>query len=376
MRELENIIAGRIGREGPISFAEFMEMALYYPGLGYYTRPETEIGSKGDFYTSPHLHPAFGALMGRQVRECWDLMGRPAEFRVMEPGGGRGWLARDLLDHLKGADVYDAMQYLLVELNPSMRERQAGLLEAHGGKVAWADGLDALEPSAGVILSNELIDAMPVHVVEVTEQGLREVCVAMEGGKFAEVLMEPGAPGIGQYMERYAPGLPVGYRTEVNLALGQWLGSASRALAEGYILTVDYGHPAMEYFNADRPRGTLLCYHGHRADEDFYEHVGGRDLTAHVNFSAMKDWGEELGMTTLGYCRQGVYLVSMGLDEVVVAMYGETPGMGRELQKIQGLIMPGTMGDTHKVLLQHKGGKPPAPEALRGFGMKNEVGKL
>ncbi len=371
-KSLEQIIAGKIRRDGPIPFETFMEMALYYPGLGYYTSARTEIGRMGDFYTSPHLHPIFGAMLGRQVVEMWEAMGRPARFDVVEAGGGRGYLCMDVLDYLKGSPLYGKITYTLVELNARIVQRQKELLAEHLQRMRWARGLDELDGIRGVVLSNELFDAFPVRVVE-QSGGLKEVYVSLDGDGFTETLREPGDPAIEEYLGEFSVELAERQRAEVNLRMRDWLGAASDALAEGFVVTVDYGYPAEELYGEDRNRGTLLCYHRHRASENPYVNVGAQDITAHINFSALRKWGDELGLRGIGFVNQGLYLVSLGIDELITSLYAGSPAYGREVSKIKGLIMPGTMGDTHKVLVQYKGeGKP----RLRGFGMKNRLASL
>jgi len=372
MEELERIIRERILREGPITFAAFMEEALYHPGLGYYTSPDTEVGRAGDFYTSPHLHPIFGAMLGRQAEEMWGLMGRPGEFHVIESGPGRGWLAKDMLDHLRGRELYARLSYILVELNPHMRERQLGLLREHAAKTRWADSLGDIAGISGLILSNELMDALPVHMVEM-RGGLKEVNVSVEGKRFVEILAPPSTPALESYFEEFGISLLEGYRAEVNLRMRGWLSEASSALKEGFVLTIDYGYPARELYAPERSRGTLMCYLRHEVNEDPLSRVGEQDITAHVNFSALKRWGEALGLKALGFARQGPYLVSLGIDEMIAGLMERSSDYEKDVSGIKGLVMPGAMGDTHKVLVQYKGSGSPE---LRGFSLKNQLSAL
>jgi SAM-dependent MidA family methyltransferase len=373
MNELEKIIRDRITVNGPISFREFMETALYEPGLGYYTREETEIGREGDFYTSPHAHRVFGAMLGRQAIECWELMGRPEVFDIVEYGAGRGWLCRDMLDYLMTKEIYESVRYTIVELNPVMAEKQKELMGEHSNKLTWAIKTNDINQIKGLMLSNELIDALPVHLMEKGSSGWWEVHIALEGDRLVETLQPPGFEELRSYLNEYASGRPEGYRTEVNLKARDWLRQTSGMLQDGFVLTIDYGYPASDYYDEERRRGTLLCYQEHDTTEDYLANIGQQDITAHVNFTDLSRQGEALGLRTLGYARQGIYLVSLGIDEAIVELYGESPDMGREAQMVHNLIMPGTMGDTHKVLIQYKGNGTPD---LRGFKMKNEKDKL
>ncbi|MGD2079652.1 MAG: SAM-dependent methyltransferase [Nitrospirota bacterium] len=372
MEELENLIRGRIQREGRITFEAFMEMALYEPGLGYYASPGAEVGRAGDFFTSPHLHPIFGAMLGLQAEEMWEALGEPRDFRLIEAGPGRGWLARDILDYLKGRELYKSLSYTLVELNPHMRKRQRELLAGHAGKVGWASSLGEIKDAAGLILTNELLDALPVHLVQM-EDSLKEIYVALEGEKLVEEPGPPSDPSLESYFEEFGIHLPAGYRTEVNLRMKRWLSEAASTLGEGFLLTIDYGYPARDLYAPERDRGTLMCYRGHEVNEEPLERAGRQDITTHVNFSALKRWGEELGLRGIGFARQGPYLVSLGIDAMIAELAERSPDYAREISKVKGLIMPGGMGDTHKVLVQYRGSGSPS---LRGFAMKNQIGAL
>lgn len=383
MSPLEQKIAEKIASEGPVNFEQFMDMALYYPGLGYYAREAAMIGKAGDFYTSPHLHPIFGAMIGRQMREMWDLMGRPCSFQIVEMGAGMGYLAKDMLDYLKkqaqgegrragGADeFYPHIQYSIIELNPAVRARQQELLDAHAGMVSWISGLEELPSFSGCFVSNELLDAFPVRMVEMGDV-LEEIYVDYERDKgFAEVKRECSKEVAG-YFNAFAVQIPRGYRTEVNLKAREWLRSVGGRLAAGFVLTVDYGYSARDYYSEDRSRGTLLCYHQHRINENPYLHVGEQDLTAHVNFSSLKKWGEELGLATAGFASQGTYLVALGIDEAIRELYGDEPDPF-ETAKIKGLILPQGMGESHQVMVHCKGA---CGADLRGFGIRNQAKRL
>jgi SAM-dependent MidA family methyltransferase len=369
---LEKMIVNRIREEGEITFSEFMRMALYTPELGYYTSRDTEIGVSGDFYTSPHLHPVFGALIGRQAEQMWELMGRPPAFDLVEIGGGRGYLCKDMLDYLSGREIYASISCTIVEKNPHMAERQRDLLSGHGETVRWAGSAGELEDIRGCVLSNEVLDAMPVHIV-LMEDELKEVYVTLDGDRIAETVGPLSDPALAGYFDEFNIVLPEGYRTEINLALRDWIEEVSHMLSRGFLLTIDYGHAACEYYGEERDRGTLLCYHMHRAGENPYANVGGQDITAHANFSALKKWGESLGLRCVGYCRQGPFLVSLGIDEMMAELHEGPSASGLETARIKGLILPGGMGDSHKVMVQYRGEDEPD---LRGFGISNRMGRL
>ncbi|MEE9524541.1 MAG: SAM-dependent methyltransferase [Thermodesulfovibrionales bacterium] len=366
---LEDIIKTEIKDGGPITFERFMEMALYYPGLGYYSSPATDIGIKGDFYTSPHLHPVFGKVLARQVEECWTAMGKPSEFIMVEQGAGKGYLAYDILDYLSGREVYRSLRYVIIDVNPHMVDFQSDLLKRHKDKVEWQRDICELDSFTGCFLSNELLDAFPVHLVQMGDI-LKEVYVSLEDDDFVEALDEPGSSNIEEYLNEFSISLEKGYRTEFNLRIRQWLKDVAGKMREGFIITVDYGYGARDYYSEERSRGTLMCYFRHQVKEDPYMNVGMQDLTAHVNFSSVKKWGDKLGLKTLGFAGQGIYMVSMGLDEIISEEYLGKDDYEVEVAKIKGLIMPSAMGESHKVMIQHKG---PKEVKLRGFNIRNRV---
>ncbi|MFZ6017344.1 MAG: class I SAM-dependent methyltransferase [Nitrospirota bacterium] len=372
MNPLKQKIIEKIQIEGPITFETFMEIALYEPGLGYYTSDKTGIGRAGDYYTSPHLHPAFGAMIGRQLEEMWEIMGRPSNLQVVEMGSGAGYLCKDMLDYLKNRKIFNSLNYTIVELNPTMRERQKNLLFNFLDKVRWISSLRELNNIRGCILSNELLDSFPVHLIEMEDE-IKEVFVTAEGERLIEIKRQPSTDEISDYLEEFSIELQKGHRTEINLKINEWLKKINDVLTEGFILTVDYGYPAWDYYSEERNRGTLLCYHEHQVNENPYQNIGEQDMTAHVNFSSVKNWGEDLGLKTLGFCPQGTFLIALGIDEIIRELYENSTDYLFEVAKIKGLILPGTMSESHKVMIQYKGNDNPE---LRGFSIKNQKEKL
>ena len=371
MNFLEQKVIEKIRKEGPITFETFMEMALYEPGIGYYASERTEIGREGDFYTSPHLHPAFGAMIGKQIEEMWEIMQRPEDFHILEIGGGAGYLCKDILDYLaKRSSI--PVAYVVVETNPFLKEKQEKRLGDFLDKIRWVSSLEDVKPLRGCILSNELLDAFPVHLIEM-ENDMKEIYVSSLDNSLVEVTNSLSTEDITDYVSEFSIALPKGYRTEINLRIKDWLMSIDKILSGGFILTIDYGYPAWDYYSEHRNRGTLLSYHKHQVVEDPYQNIGEQDITAHVNFSSVKKWGEELGLKTLGFCQQGTFLISLGIDEIMSELYQNSPDYLFEISRIKSLIFPGTMGESHKIILQYKGKGYPD---LRGFSMKNQTDKL
>ena len=378
MNSLERKIVERIRREGTISFESFMDMALYDSEFGYYVSQGQRIGREGDFYTSSHLHPIFGVMVGKQIAEMWDLMGCPERFTVVEMGAGEGYVCKDMLDYLNQAgsggqrpesSFYQTLQYLIVERNELQRHRQQERLNAYKEKIRWISDIREAGAVRGCIFSNELLDAFPVHLVRM-EDKLREIFVNHNGITFIDQTGDLSSDAIAEYFRNAGIELAVGYTTEVNLRIRDWLLDINAVLEKGFVFTIDYGHPAEEYYSEDRNRGTLLCYHNHEFSEDPYQNIGDQDMTSHVNFSAVKRWGEEMGLRALGYCSQGSFFLSMGIDQEIARLAESSADYLFELGRIKKLFLPQGMGDSHKVLIQYKGSELPQ---LQGFSMRNQL---
>jgi SAM-dependent MidA family methyltransferase len=372
MNPLEQKIIEKINKEGAITFKTFMEMSLYEPGLGYYSSDSTEIGRAGDFFTSPHLHTVFGSMIGKQLEEMWEMIGRPIDFYAVEFGAGAVYMCKDILDYLHNRGLFNSLTYVIVEQNPFVQRKQKTLLEIFSGKVFWVSSLKGLSNVKGCVLSNELLDAFPVHLIEMGNE-LKEIYVTNDNGNFYEIKGHLSTDALADYIREFSIDLPAGYRTEINLRIKDWLRSVNELLSEGFILTIDYGYPARDYYSEERNRGTLLCYHMHQVNENPYANIGKQDITAHINFSSVKRWGEELGLKTIGFCQQGTFLVSLGIDEMINELYRNSSDYLFEVAKIKRLILPGTIGETHKVMIQYKGQHNPE---LRGFSIKNQKDKL
>ncbi|MBI5055551.1 MAG: SAM-dependent methyltransferase [Nitrospirae bacterium] len=402
MDPLEEKIIERIRREGPITFEAFMDMALYYPGLGYYSSNKTAIGRAGDFYTSPHLHPIFGAMIAKQFMEMWMVMGKPSVFHAVEIGAGAGYLCKDILDYLQRSSLDDkddflkALRYVIVEPYAHFEEKQRELIgeyfkhfstHCRGGfetrpyenkkKIAgtdpelitWVKSLKEFNGQiTGCIFSNELLDAFPVHLVEMGED-LNEIYIDFDGENIVEIRDKVSSPKLTDYFKEFSINIQPGYRTEINLKIRDWLKEVSAVLSNGFLLTIDYGYSTKEYYSEERTKGTLLCYHKHQVNENPYQNVGEQDITAHVNFSSLKKWGEALGLKTTGYCQQGIFLIASGIDEVITELYADSPDYEFETAKIKGLIFPQGMGETHNVMVQYKGEGSPE---LRGFSIRDQ----
>jgi SAM-dependent MidA family methyltransferase len=311
--DLKQRIIERIKSEGPISFRNFMEMALYEDGLGYYTSLTSRIGKEGDFYTSSNVSPAFGAMIAKQISEMISVCNAPV-FTIVEYGAGNGTLCRDILAYLKTYDVpaYEKIQYAIIEKSPALRAFQNELLKE---KVSWYKDISELKPLTGCVLSNELVDNFSVHQV-VMEEELKEVFVDYDD-KFFE-LLRPASSAIRKYFEDIRITLPQGFRTEVCLDAIDWLRNIADSLESGYLMTIDYGYTSFELYSETRRLGTLVGYHKHKVTHDLYDNIGEQDITAHVNFSALAYYGDRFGFEFAGYRDQGPFLKSLGFINYVV----------------------------------------------------------
>lgn len=356
---LAELIAAEIRARGPIPFARFMERALYEPGLGYYATSAARTGQAGDFFTASDVGPAFGACLARQLGEMDRLLGRPDPFTLVEFGPGRGWLARDLLDALasRDPDLRGRVETVLVEASAAMRE-EAGRRVPEARVVAPGE-----EPSgrAGAVLAVELFDALPVHRVRRMGGVIRELFVALDAaGKLCESPGEPLAETAAM-AARYGAAEGEGDEAEVCPAALRQLDTMEGCLRRGFFLVVDYGDTASGLYGGARRRGTLLAYHRHATSEAYLERVGGQDLTAHVNFSALRDRARERGLTLLGLTTQDRFLIANGIledfEETDSARWREPAQVKRRLQAMQ-LIHPQGMGQAFKVLVLSRGIEP------------------
>ena len=366
---LRAAIADEIGRRGPIPFARFMELCLYHPVHGYYTRG---IGGGGgrDYLTSSGIHHAFGVLVARQVEEMWRRAGRPDLFRFVEFGPGEGRFAQDFLEEASRSRSFArALQYHLVEPSPVLTTRQKSRLTGRTPIALWWQSEAGLEESAGgdgCLFANEVLDAFPVHRVVGTVVGPAEIHVAVDAeapSGFGEIPLPPSTPAIGRFLEQAGVILEEGQEVDLNLAAPCWVTWASGLLSRGYLMIVDYGYEGRELYTPQRRRGTLLAYHHHRFNEDFLMRPGDQDLTAHVDFTAVRRAAEAAGARCLGLVSQARLLLALGaiglikneLEEMTVDARIEAL---RDREAIKELILPGRMGDRFRVMLLSVGDVP------------------
>ncbi len=326
---LAGVIAAEIAAGGPITFARFMALALGHPEHGYYSRAELGWGAAGDFETSPEVHPIFGYLWARQVAECWERLGRPRPFDVVEVGAGSGAFAVALLGWLRerAPDCYAATRATLVDVHTRRVEAQRARLAAHGLRAehalldAWLGRTDAVQGGMqGVVLSNELFDALPVHVVERRGTELREwyVTVAAGGGLTFE-LGAASTPAIAAQLAAAGAEPGEGCRAEVSLDAPALLRGLARRLERGYLVTIDYGYEAQALYAPWRRMGTLMAFRGHSPQPDPLARPGETDLTAHVDLTTLARAGEAEGYASAPAVSQAEALAWLGSGETLAA---------------------------------------------------------
>jgi SAM-dependent MidA family methyltransferase len=369
---LANLIFDLIHRRGPITFHDFMDHCLYHPALGYYARGIARTGARGDYFTSPDVHPVFARLVARQAMEMWELLGHPEIFKFVEAGIGNGNFAIDFLDAVNRLDrhLWRALEYYPLEASPEpanrLHERAAG--RGLDAPLRAAASMDAISAGEGCVFSNELLDALPVSVLAWHQEAWQEVYVDLDGGQFVERLGEIADPWVKATVSRMDADFDEGWRIEVNRHVASHFESAAKILQRGFVITIDYGGLGSDLRSPARPRGTLMAYHQHRAAENVYALLGEQDLTAHVDFTACIQAGREAGLGTTGFTTQERFLMALGeADEFEVLFWDdetETQKQNSRL-KLKGLINPAGMGTIFKVLIQHRGLNAPRLTGLR-----------
>jgi SAM-dependent MidA family methyltransferase len=355
---LAELIHQQAQKAGGINFAEFMAQALYHPQYGYYMVPRERIGKSGDFFTSSSVNALFGRLVSRQLAQMAELLSGEI-FQVVEQGAGEGHLALDILNALaeENPELYGRLRYTVVEVSHDNRQRQAALLDAHSSRVSWCDE-DDWSIKSGCFLSNELVDAFPVHVVEKHAGKLQEIFVVSRDDAFAEEVRDSIDPCLADYFSWSGCGPVEGNRAEVNLAAPDWMRKVGQHIEQGFVVTIDYGYPAEELYAPYRRTGTLMCYHRHQADDNPYDRVGEKDITAHIDFTALQKAGEESGLKVLWFGEQYRFLLGLGFFEELLKLEAAATSEqeARALRlTLKNLIMPEAgMGETFKVLVQGK----------------------
>ena len=348
--EVAAFIAARLREAGGwLSFERFMELALYAPGLGYYSAGSAKLGAAGDFVTAPELSGLFGRCVARQCREVLAACGGG----ILELGAGSGRMAKALLLALADADALPD-EYAILEVSADLAERQRRLLGALpaplAARVVWRDSLP--ERLTGVILANEVADALPCRRFSIREGAVRELGVAhAEGVGFCDQEAPPPPPLLAACTALVASAgpLPDGYCSEVCLNVTPWIASLGRCLTRGMILLSDYGLPRRHYYHPERVRGTLRCHYRQRAHDDPYVNLGVQDITAWVDFTRVAEAALAAGLEVAGFATQTAFLLATGIEaDVAGAADGVT--RARLAGEARRLLMPEEMGEAFKFM--------------------------
>lgn len=364
------------GSGGALPFSRYMELALYEPELGYYNAASHKFGAEGDFVTAPEISSLFSYCLARQ---CAEVLAELGGGSILEFGAGSGVMAADVLKELEvTGHLPDA--YLIMELSAELRARQRATLAQRvphlRDRVQWLDALPAT--LRGVVVANELVDAMPVHRFMRTQQGFAEAYVRLEGDGFAWSFVELSQGEVLRALETIQAILDdrawrPGYLSEINLSGPAWVRTVDCLLEKGAALIIDYGFPRRELYHPDRSGGTLMCHYRHRAHDDPLVLVGLQDITAHVDFTALAEAAIEGELSVAGYTTQAHFLLSCGLLQYLErTAANDTRAQLSATQEVKKLTLPNEMGELFKVLALTKGLDKP----LLGFTMMNHLARL
>ena len=347
-------IRARIASEGRITFAEFMNVALYHTAGGYYSRGSSTSDHR-DYYTSPAAHPAFGALIAIQLRRMWEVLERPSPFYAVEMGAGNGLLARDVVGYALTlpSPFTDALRYIALDRS-SVHGEPDGRAAGYQRVVAQALPIKGV---VGCFFSNELVDSFPVHRFQIQRGAIKELYLSLRDERFVEVLGEISTPLLERHLDHLRFRLPEGYRGEINLQIGPWMAEIARALKRGFVLTMDYGYEAGDLYSPERAYGTLQTYYRHASGASPYELIGMQDITAHVDFSSLISGGNAIGLRPIGLCTQAHLLRGLGLEEWVRRLRTKhltQRNRDANMMAMRELVRPDGLG-AFKVLVQEKG---------------------
>jgi SAM-dependent MidA family methyltransferase len=361
-------------RGGWLSFERFMEMALYEPGLGYYSAGATKLGAGGDFVTAPEVSSLFSRCLANQCSEILQHVGAGA---ILEFGAGSGVMAADLLNELAAQGALPE-RYLILEVSADLRDRQRALLleraSAHAARVEWIDRLP--EEFRGVVLANEVLDALPVQRFRIRGDHINSLGVTWQLGRldWSETRADAELEAAVRRIEANSgERLPDGYTSEINLRLTPWIAGVAAALREGVALFIDYGLPQRQYYRTERSEGTLLCHFRHRFHDDPLINVGVQDIGAWVDFTAVAEAASAAGLTVAGFSTQAHFLIGNGLEQLLApAALDELASRVQLARQAMLLTLPGEMGERFKVIGLSRGVEQP----LRGFGVRDLAATL
>lgn len=367
---LKEIIIDEIKRNGPIPFSKFMNFCLYHPKYGYYRQTLPPIGKTGDYYTSPCVHKIFGYIIAKHLIEILDLI-IEKETYIIEAGAGSGYLLRDIGEFFSSRkqDILNKLNIIIIEPNKFYREIQFKNASQFFKNITFIESPNDLPNFNGVFYSNELFDSMPAEIIQTDETGIiKQVFVDFIDDNFVELLENPEEKII-SFLDNWNIRIPENFRTEISLDMEVFYKELTKKITQGAILTIDYGYPRDELLDSSHNRGTLMCYYKHTVSENPFIRIGNQDITFHIDFSLLKDIGENNGMETVGFIEQSYFLMGTGIIEELEKLNQQDPeNYQREIIKIKNLMLPGGMGDTFKFFEQTKG----ISIIPKGFSYKNK----
>jgi SAM-dependent MidA family methyltransferase len=377
--ELVQFISDTIRARGPQSFAWFMRQALYHPQHGYYSSGRASIGRRGDYFTSVSVGPLFGRLLAAQFAQMWERLGRIDNFVIVEQGAHHGDFARDVLGSARKSwpEFFALLRYRIVEPFSILQDRQSQTLTEYEGKIEWRDSIDALEPFTGVHFSNELLDAMPVHLIcslgpvarATAGSQWNETFVDWRNDQFAFVEQPIVDPALRASITKLPP-RPAGYKTEVNLAAINWIANLATKLERGYVLAVDYGFRGDEFFSPYRTNGTLQCRAQHRLFASPFHEIGHADITAHVDWTRLAEQAQERGLSVTGFTDQHHFITGI-ISELLCDQFSGNAD-AKTQRALETLLHPEMLGRAFQVLALAKDVAAP----LAGFKFARDAGAM
>ncbi len=355
---------------GKLHFADYMQAALYTPGLGYYMQAQSPIGERGDFITAAEMSPVFANCLAKQ---CQQILAQLDQQNLLEFGAGNGTLAAQLLVALEKFESLPE-HYFVIEVSAELKRKQQATLQQLCPhlmtRVVWLTRLP--ESFTGMIIANEVLDAMPVQCFHTEDHHVKERYVSEQDGQLCWQMDEISDPQLQHTIENVLADiepLPDGYQSEINCFINPWLASIDNFLEQGVVLLIDYGFPRREYYHPDRHMGTLMCYHQHHSTTDPLQHPGQQDITAHVDFTSVAEAAVKLHFNIAGYTTQAYFLLACGIAEQQAATPHEQIKMNQAIKK---LTMPHEMGELFKVIALSKNFEAP----LLGFSWRDLTAKL
>lgn len=346
---VKELIYQQIKREGDLAFVDYMHQALYSPVLGYYSSGLQKFGAQGDFITAPERSPLFGFALANQ---CQQIIAILPHSKIFEFGAGSGRLCVDILKRLQSLDALPD-EYLILEVSGALRMRQQELIDRelpeYFTKIRWLESWPE-EPFNGIVIANEVLDAMPVHRFKLMGNELQESYISLDAMEnLCEVYKPTDNARLVDYITRSLPPQENLYISEANLFLEGWLQECYKMLTQGMVLLIDYGFPRHEYYHPDRDQGTLMCHYYHQAHTNVLAHPGEEDITAHVDFTHVAEAGRDAGFHVAGYCNQASFLLGNGLLDLLQSIQNERERFHQQ-QAVKQLVQEHEMGELFKVI--------------------------